>query len=66
MPQFAESVLVFVHVPPPQFAYPALHAKPQLVPSHVDVPFAGGAGHATHEAPHVASDELETQLAPQL
>jgi hypothetical protein len=40
-----------------------LHAKPQLVPSHVADAFAG-AGHAVHRVPHVAGEVLSTQDEP--
>jgi hypothetical protein len=41
------------------------HVKPQLVPSHVAVEFAGGV-HAEHDEPHVAVALLLTHTPPQL
>ena len=39
--------------------------KPQVVPSHVAIALAG-TGQAVHDAPHVATEVLLTQLPPQL
>ena len=38
-----------------------LQPKPQLVPSHV-ADSLGAVGHAVHDVPHVATDELLTQV----
>jgi hypothetical protein len=42
-----------------------LHAKLQLVPSHVGVALAG-AGHALHDAPQLAVELLLAHAPPQL
>jgi hypothetical protein len=52
----------FRHVPA-QFCKPALHVKPQLVPSHVGVAFAGAA-HGVHELPHVLTERLSLHAPP--
>jgi hypothetical protein len=38
--------------------------NPHDVPLHVAVPFAGAAGHAVHELPHVASAVFDTHAPP--
>jgi hypothetical protein len=40
-----------------------LHAKPQLVPSHVGVAFAG-ALHGVHEDPHDCTELLSEHALP--
>jgi len=42
-----------------------LQVKPQVVPLHVAVPFAGAAGHGVHDVPQVAVLLLLAQLLPQ-
>jgi hypothetical protein len=39
-----------------------LHVNPHAVPLQVSVPFAGDAGHAVHDVPHVASEVLLTHV----
>jgi hypothetical protein len=38
--------------------------NPHDVPLHVAVPFAGAAGHAVHELPHVASAVFDAHVLP--
>jgi hypothetical protein len=40
-----------------------LHVTPQLVPSHVAVPFAIEA-HGVHDAPHVSTEVLLAHVLP--
>lgn len=48
----------------PQRWYPALHVKPQAVPSQVAVAFAGGV-QGVQLAPQVSTAVLEAQTSPQ-
>jgi hypothetical protein len=58
--------LVFdAHVLVPHRCVPALHVKPQLVPSHVAVAFAGGTQAVHEEVPQLAVLELDAHAAPQ-
>jgi hypothetical protein len=71
-----QDTIVATHIPPLGMK-PALHVIPQLVPSHVAVPFVG-TGHAVHEvipqpitlvlgthaAPHWCEPAGHTQLMP--
>lgn len=50
--------------PAPTRMKPGLQVKPQLVPSHVRVPFATGA-QAVQRVPQLATLSLATQVAPQ-
>ena len=47
----------------PHLWKPALHAKPQLVPSHVAYPFAG-VPHGVHDVPHVSGLALSAHALP--
>jgi hypothetical protein len=68
-PQFAVLVLMLISHPsderPLQSANPRLHEKPQLVPLHVDVEFAGIV-HAAHAVPQLLTLEFERHAPLQL
>jgi hypothetical protein len=52
------------HVDAPQRWNPPLHVKPQLVPSHVAIAFAGGM-HCVQLVPHDCVEVLSAQVPPQ-
>lgn len=66
-PQWAGSVARLTHAafgPPPggqRVGVAWLQDAPQLVPSHVAIPFVG-IGHSLHDAPHELVDELFRQV----
>ena len=63
-PQLAREVSLAQ--PEPQRWKPALHTKPQAVPSQNAAPLGGGAGHAAQSAPQVAVAVFETHAPLQL
>ena len=60
-PQVASAVFA-AHAAPHTW-YPALHARPHVVPSQVALPLVGLV-HAVHELPHDAVLEFDTQAPP--
>jgi hypothetical protein len=49
----------------PQWLNPALQAIPQVVPSQVATPFAGGGAHGMHEPPQLCGDVFDAHAVPQ-
>jgi hypothetical protein len=59
-------VLLFDAHDPLQAWNPLLHEIAQLVPSHVELPFAPGAGQLVHRPPHESTLVFASQKSPHL